>query len=167
MNYQTNLRMRKAMQHWVCVDAWSNRYAVTFTMKQCLVTPSLKGEHTEWLDDIIASRKFKHFMNLLNDEVHGRSERRRRTGNKIRMINVWETSKNDRIHGHAILERPLGCTDEQFRQLLREKWDKTDGAYHQLYITDANSGWLNYMLKCRDKESVADAIDWLNVHNPR
>lgn len=165
MNYEMNLRIRKEMKHWACVDAWSNRYAVTTTMKQCLVMPSLKGEHTFWLDDNIASRNFRHFMNLLNDDVLSRSERRK--GNKIRVIPAWETSKNERLHGHAILERPTGPTDEEFRQLIREKWDKTHWAYNQVWIEEANSGWLNYMLKCRDKESVADAIDWANIHNPR
>jgi hypothetical protein len=165
MNYETNLCVQKAMRHWARVHTWSNRYAVTLTMKQCLVTPSSKGDHKIWLDNKIASRNFRHFMNLLNDDVHGRSARRK--GNKIRVIPAWETSKNDRIHGHAILERPFGCTDEEFRQLLKEKWSKTDWAYHQLWIKEANSGWLNYMLKFRGKESVADAIDWENVHNPR
>lgn len=165
MNYEMNLRIRKEMQHWACVDAWSNRYAVTLTMKQCLVTPSLKGEHTVSLDDKIASRNFRHFLNLLNDEVLGRTERRK--GNKIRVIPAWETSKDERLHGHAILERPTGPTDGEFRQLIKDKWSKTDWAYPQLCIKEANSGWLNYMLKDRDKKSVADAIDWLNVHNPR
>lgn len=165
MHYELNERIQTAMREWVAFEEWSNPYAITLTMKQNRDVKTLRGQHTISLDDIAASRNFGYFMHRLNRKVYGRQAKR--YGRILRVVPILERSKGtDRLHFHAGIERPDKITDEAFRSLIKEQWYKTPWAYYQIDIQDsADDGWISYITKFSDKESVAESIDWDNVHN--
>jgi hypothetical protein len=81
------------------------------------------------------------------------------------MIVVLETSADDRLHFHCMIDRPCGYSFTEFAAITREQWWKTDFGYHQVDVQDQpNAGWTDYILKQRQKHSLLDSIDWTNCH---
>jgi len=81
------------------------------------------------------------------------------------MVSVVETSADDRLHYHCIIDRPYYCTFERFCVVVREQWRRTEFGYNQVHIEDqANAGWTNYILKQRQKSSLLDSIDCDNCY---
>jgi hypothetical protein len=79
------------------------------------------------------------------------------------MVAVVETSADDRLHYHCIIDRPYYCSFERFSAIVREQWRRTDFGYDPVHIQDqANEGWTDYLLKQRQKSSLLDSIDWDN-----
>ncbi|MGY4366831.1 hypothetical protein ACVW1A_002896 [Bradyrhizobium sp. LB1.3] len=127
--------------------------AVTLTMKK-----RSGGRST---DDIIASENFRHFRNRLEHCLLGSAAKRH--GKHLLMIVVLETSADDRLHYHCIIDRPYHCTFGQFEVVVREEWTKTEFGYRQTDIQDQpDEGWTDYLLKRRQKRSLFDSIDWAN-----
>jgi hypothetical protein len=131
----------------------NNPTAVTLTMK--------KRSGGQSADPIIASRTFQNFRNRLNHKVLGSCAKR--YGARLQMVVVLETSADDRLHFHCIIERPDHCPLSCFATIIREQWWKTDFGYHQVDVQDqSDDGWTDYILKQRQKRSLLDSIDWAN-----
>jgi hypothetical protein len=129
--------------------------AVTLTMK--------KRHGGQVVDDIVASENFRHFRNRLEHLLLGSAAKR--YGKRLLMVVVLETSADDRLHYHCIIDRPYHCTLARFEAVLREQWMKTDFGYRQIDIQDQpDEGWTDYLLKRRQKRSLFDSIDWANCH---
>jgi len=127
--------------------------AVTLTMK--------KRHGGRSADDIVASETFRHFRNRLEQSLLGSAAKRH--GKHLLMIVVLETSADNRLHYHCIIDRPYYCTFGRFDAVVREEWLKTDFGYRQVDIQDEpDEGWTNYLLKQRQKRSLFDSIDWAN-----
>lgn len=127
--------------------------AVTLTMK--------KRSGARSADDIVASENFKHFRNRLDHSILGSAAKR--YGKRLLMIVVLETSADNRLHYHCIIDRPYHCCLSRFDTVVREEWAKTDFGYRQVDIQDQpNEGWTDYLLKRRQKRSLFDSIDWVN-----
>ncbi|MGF6311896.1 hypothetical protein ABIB82_005873 [Bradyrhizobium sp. i1.8.4] len=127
--------------------------AVTLTMK--------KRYGARSADDIVASENFRHFRNRLEHSLLGSAVKR--YGKRLLMIVVLETSADNRLHYHCIIDRPYHCTFGRFDAVLREQWAKTDFGYRQIDVQDQpDEGWTDYLLKRRQKRSLFDSIDWAN-----
>jgi hypothetical protein len=69
----------------------------------------------------------------------------------------------------AAIEVPAYISVLQFDELVRECWKKVDWGRERIDVIDADRGWINYMLKRRQKsglENWFDCIDWEALHNP-
>jgi hypothetical protein len=132
---------------------FTNPTAVTLTMR--------KRVGGRVADEIVASENLLHFCNRLNHAVLG--SRAKRYGAKLLMVAVREMSADHRLHYHCIIDRPYHCSLQRFSGIIREQWSKTDFGYHHIDIQDqADTGWTDYILKARQKQSLLDSIDWRN-----
>ena len=134
---------------------FTNPTAVTLTMK--------KRAGSQVADPINASGNFRHFRNRLDHAVLG--SRAKRYGVRLVMIVVLETSADQRLHYHCIIDRPYHCSFDKFGGIIREQWLKTDFGYREVDVQDQpDLGWTDYILKQRQKGSLLDSIDWANCH---
>jgi hypothetical protein len=134
---------------------FQNPAAVTLTMK--------KRVRDRNADLIVASENFRHFINRLNHKLLG--SRAKRYGARLRTVAVIESNAEGRLHYHAMIDRPYHCSFEMFKDGVTEQWLRTDFGYREIDIQDAaDAGWIDYMLKSRQKTSLLDFIDWNNCH---
>jgi hypothetical protein len=146
-NFQSQLR------EFVDLSRFSNAAAVTLTMKKRFM-----GANN---DPSLASSNLQHFLNRLNHKLLG--SRAKRYGEKLPVFAVLERNADDRLHYHAIIDRPTHCSFERFRDCVGDAWRSTNFGYDQIDVQDsATSGWVDYMLKFRQKTSLLDSIDWNN-----
>lgn len=160
-----NIRIQQAFREFATIDHWHAPHAVTLTMKQGIRDPFEPASATEFLTPEKASANFRHFMNLLNRKVLGKSYERHRQG--LRVIPVIEGTQSKRYHYHAVIDCPRDDIAEEFPQLIHDTWIKTRFGYNKLQIVEnCDAGWTKYISKLRDKTSIHDSIDWINYHNP-
>lgn len=127
--------------------------AVTLTMKK-----RVGGQSN---DMMVASVNFRHFMNRLNHDVLKSAAKRH--GKRLKVFCVIEANSEGRLHYHAIIDRPLHVGIDAFTAAVKFQWGRTDFGYREIDVQDGiNDGWLSYMLKDRQKDSVLDSIDWDN-----
>lgn len=125
---------------------------VTFTMKQ----EGNKGK----LNSAIASQNFRHFMNVLNRKVY--KQQFKRFNKRLNVLPVIENSYNDRIHFHTILRIPENTKHNDYIQLIKEAWTKTNYGYREIDVKPfINSGWTEYITKFK---SSNDDVDWENFY---
>jgi hypothetical protein len=135
---------------------FSHPCAVTLTMK--------KRSQGEANDPIKASRNFRHFVNRLSCSLLGSAAKR--YGRRIQTIPVVERNAEGRLHYHAAIDRPPHVLFADFEGAIRLHWQRTQFGYHQIDVQHhADAGWIKYMLKSRQKDSLRDdSIDWDNCH---
>lgn len=158
--------LREQVRKEFDTSAWRSVTAVTLTLKQ-----AYKADNGEWVYATaeICTKTFASFMHKLNRAVFGNAACR--FGKRLRVLPVVEKSADGRWHIHAAVEPPAHITAEQFENEIRYCWTKkTDLGYRQIDIQpNANGGWIDYMLKARQKsglETWEDCIDWYSFHNP-
>ena len=102
-------------------------------------------------------------MNLLNGAVYGAAFRR--FGKRLRVLPVlekgevraralrsWERGASGRWHIHCAIELPSHFDAVALEDLIRDCWGKVEWGYGRILVRDgANAGWINYMLKGRQK----------------
>jgi hypothetical protein len=165
MNPSPNHDIQNVFREFACIDHWRSPHAVTLTMKQGIRAPYEPAAATEYLDQQKASRNFRHFMNLLNRRVLGK--RFQHHDERVSVIPVIEGGRTKRLHYHAAIDCPRPDLEGLFPLIIQSTWNRTKWAYGIIDIqSNADSGWINYISKTRDKPSYADAIDWENYHNP-
>ena len=131
---------------------------LTLTEKQ-----KVKGRK---IDDILSSQNFRHFKNLLNTKIYGKSYRR--FGVELKMFVVREVSHIGRHHLHCIVELPKGWDENEFFILIQRLWLKTNFGYRQSHFEKPSNeqrkiGWLLYILKDSTKvNGLENSIDWCN-----
>jgi hypothetical protein len=125
---------------------------ITFTMKQ----EGNKGK----LNGISASQNFRHFMNVLNRKAY--KQQFKRFNKRINVLPVIENSYTNRIHFHTILSIPENMKPNDYIQLIKEAWIKTDYGYREVDVKPyINSGWTEYITKFK---SSNDDVDWENFY---
>jgi hypothetical protein len=143
---------------------WPSFCDVTLTFKQ-----ARQAQNGTWirLDEHQCRDAFRFFLKLLNRAVFGAAARR---GKKLRVIPVTERQADGRWHYHAAIEVPAHISALRFDEIARECWRKVDWGRERIEIKDkADQGWIDYMLKPRQKsglEAWSDCIDWESLHNP-
>jgi hypothetical protein len=134
-------------------------------MKQAIKNDDGLRSITTFLDANKASQNLHHFLNVLNGRVLGKAHTR--FGDRLRVIPVIEGGGGKRLHYHVVIDCPRDDLRDSFPSVIDDIWQRTDWGYAQTDIqAGADAGWINYISKFRDKPTFADAIDWLNYHNP-
>jgi hypothetical protein len=157
-------RKRIVETRFLDTSHWRSISDITLTLKQGRSYPGVR----DWIDEIKGRSAFRHFLNLLNRAVYKNAFKRHRK--RLRVIPVLEKELDGRWHYHAAIEPPPQLDFAHFESLIRACWAKTHWGYQRIQVRpNANSGWINYMLKSRQKadfDTWADCIDWESFHNP-
>jgi hypothetical protein len=137
---------------------WSSIWDLTLTLKQALKHPERRETKYRpiWypIDEYQCRSAFRHFMNLLNRAVYGNAVRR--NGKQLRVLPILEKEEHGRWHFHAAIEPPPHMEPDQFKTVIRRCWSKVDWAYQMTMVRpNADRGWINYMLKNRQKSEFA------------
>jgi hypothetical protein len=118
---------------------------------------------------------FRHFMNLLNRAVFGSAFRR--YGKSLRVLPVvekgevratalrsWERGTSGRWHIHCAIELPSHLDAVALEKLIRRCWAKVDLGCRRILVRDcADAGWINYMLKDRQKSEFDGVVDCIII----
>lgn len=146
---------RAELHKFIDLQSFTNPAAVTLTMKM-----RVEGKSN---DMDAASANFRHFMNRLNHTILKSAAKR--YGKRLKVFCVRECNAEGRLHYHAVIDRPSHVGIEEFTSTIRHLWGRTDFGYREIDVQDEiNEGWLSYLLKNRQKDSVLDSIDWENCH---
>ena len=159
-------------------NSWGDFCDVTLTLKQ-----GHQPDSGGWVrtDDYRCRHAFRHFMNLLNRAAYGSSFRRH--GKRLRVLPVlekgevrarslrsWERAMSGRWHIHCAIELPSHLDAVALEKLIRGCWAKVEWACGRILVRDcANVGWINYMLKGRQKSEFDGFLDCImieSLHNP-
>jgi hypothetical protein len=167
-----------AKSHFFDTSSWDEFCDVTLTLKQ-----AWQPDRGGWvkIDDYRCRQAFRHFMNLLNRTVYGSSFRRH--GKRLRVLPVlekgevraralrpWECGASGRWHIHCAIELPSHSDAIALEKMIRGCWAKVEWGHGRILVRDgANVGWIDYMLKDRQKsefEGFLDCIIIESLHNP-
>jgi hypothetical protein len=180
-NYSMEVRsdtFASAKSHFFDTSSWGAFCDVTLTLKQ-----ARQPETGGWvkIDDYRCRQAFRHFMNLLNRTVYGAAFRR--YGKSLRVLPVlekgevraralrsWDCGTSGRWHIHCAIELPSHFDGIALEKLIRDCWAKVEWGYGRILVRDgANAGWINYMLKDRQKSEFDGFVDCImieSLHNP-
>jgi len=159
-------------------SSWGDFCDVTLTLKQ-----GRQGDGSGWIkiDHYQCRQAFRHFMNLLNKAVYGSAFRRH--GKRLRVLPVlekgevrarslrrWERGTSGRFHIHCAIEVPPHSDVFGLETLIGDCWAKVELGHRRILVRDgANAGWINYMLKDRQKSEFDGLLDCViieSLHNP-
>jgi hypothetical protein len=159
-------------------SSWGEFCDVTLTLKQCH-----QADSGGWIkiDPYECRQAFRHFMNLLNKAVYGSAFRRH--GKRLRVLPVlekgevrarslrrWERGTSGRWHIHSAIELPPHFDAIALETLISDCWAQVELGHRRILVRDgANAGWINYMLKDRQKSEFDGLLDCLiieSLHNP-
>ena len=180
-NYSMEVRsdpFESAKSHFFDTSSWGEFCDVTLTLKQ-----AWQPDRGGWLkiDDYRCRQAFRHFMNLLNRAVYGSAFRRH--GKRLRVLPVlekgevraralrpWECGASGRWHIHCAIELPSHFDAITLENMIRECWAKVEWGHGRILVRDgANAGWIDYMLKDRQKSEFDGFLDCIiieSLHNP-
>jgi hypothetical protein len=180
-NYSMEIRsgpFESAKSHFFDTSSWGAFCDVTLTLKQAR-QPDSGG----WvkIDDYRCRQAFGHFMNLLNRAVYGAAFRR--YGKSLRVLPVLEKGEvrpralrpcdrgtSGRWHIHCAIELPPHLDGIAIEKLIRDCWANVEWGYSRILVRDgANAGWIDYMLKDRQKSEFDGFVDCIIIeswHNP-
>ena len=167
-----------AKSHFFDTSSWGEFCDVTLTLKQ-----ALQPDRGGWvkIDDYRCRQAFRHFMNLLNRAVYGSAFRRH--GKRLRVLPVlekgevrvralrpWECGASGRWHIHCAIELPSRFDAITLENMIRQCWAKVEWGHGRILVRDgANAGWIDYMLKDRQKSEFDGFLDCIiieSLHNP-
>jgi hypothetical protein len=166
-----------AKSHFFDTSSWDTFCDVTLTLKQA--RQGIGG----WvkIDDYRARQAFQHLMNLLNRAVYGAAFRRyskrlrvlpvlERSEVRARALRSCERGTSGRWHIHCAIELPPHFDAIGLEKLIRDCWAKVEWAYSRILVRDGtNAGWIDYMLKQRQKSAFDGTLDCIiveSLHNP-
>lgn len=160
-----SIRLQKELRDYIDVGRWAGSFAATLTLKQARHLMTDFGSSVRVaITEEIASRNFRHFINLLSSKVYGTSSKR--FGRRVRAIPVLEGGAGLRLHYHAMIDCPREELATVYPQMIEQCWQQTDWGYDQVHVTTgADLGWVRYMTKLRSKRDFACSIDWMNFAN--
>jgi hypothetical protein len=111
---------------------------------------------------------FRNFVKRLNNAVYGNAARR--NNRRLRVIPILEKGYYKGWHFHAAFEPPARITFDEFKPPIQIHWREIHWANRvDEARPNADQGWIEYMLKPRQKfglENWSDSIDWESFHNP-
>lgn len=162
----TDAKIQKSFREWIDVEDWANPFAVTLTFKRKIKGYIGSTEVDIFLTEELASQNVRHFCNILNGKIFGNAAKR--FGSKTLIVPVVEKTPTKKLHYHLAIDCPRDELVDEFPEMIREAWLSTQWGDVQMDVkSKINSGWIDYITKFRDKYSVADAIDWNNLHNKK
>jgi hypothetical protein len=167
-----------ARSHFFDTSAWRSYCDVTLTLKQ-----ARQFECGRWIriDDYPCRQAFRHFMNLLNRAVYGAAFRRHRKRLRVlpvlekgdlctRALHPGDRRTSGRWHIHCAVELPSHLDAISLEKLIRDCWAKVTWGNRRILVRDGtNVGWIDYMLKDRQKSEFDGYLDCIileSLHNP-
>ena len=156
----TPLEMQSALLTWVQKLLSNDCIAVTLTFRPYRdgrgVTPN------------VAQETVRRYLLRLDAAAFGRrairGHRSRRL--KLQRLAICEggTGYNDtHVHYHLQIQVPPQQTALGWRLVAADEWRKMQRAGRENTFRDVrDAGWLDYILKLRDKPSFSDAVDFEN-----
>jgi len=85
-------------------------------------------------------------------------------------LRSWERGTSGRWHIHCAVELPAHLDAVALEKLIRHCWRKVELGHSRILVRDgANAGWINYMLKNRQKSEFDGLLDCIiieSLHNP-
>lgn len=170
--------IESATSHLFDTSSWGPFCDMTLTLKQ-----ARQSDNGTWvkIDDYSCRQAFRYFMKLLNRAVFGAAFRR--YGKRLRVLPVlekgefraralrsWERGTSGRWHVHCAIELPPHFNAVTLEKLIRACWSKVEWACGRILVRDrANAGWIDYMLKRRQKSEFDNFFDCImigSLHNP-
>jgi hypothetical protein len=155
--------LQQATKDWFDTSNWRSITDVTLSLKH-----SYHGRNgTAWLNQTWAEKNFAYFMRRLNRKAYGNANRC--YGKQLRVFGVLEKSQFGRFNIHAAIEPPRHLEHEEFEALITGCWAGTDWGYDEIKVRPgANSGWIDYMLKYRQKDGLEHWSDCIlgTFYNP-
>lgn len=139
---------------------WSNITGITLTLKQSICINNIYENG----DIIKYNKNFVYFTMFLNQKLFKNGFKR--YNKRIRMIAVIEKNKNGRYHIHCAVENSVSnrMDNTVFNDYIEHCWKKTKWGHHNILINNnCDQGWIDYMLKKKDKnglENWTDCIIW-------
>ena len=89
---------------------------------------------------------------------------------RARALRSWKRGTPGRWHIHCAIELPSHFDAITLENLIGECWAKVEWGYGRILVRDgANAGWINYMLKGRQKSEFDGFLDFIiieSLHNP-
>jgi hypothetical protein len=89
---------------------------------------------------------------------------------RSRALRPSERGDTGRWHIHCAIELPSHVGAETFERFINDCWAKVDWGYNRVLVrTETERGWIDYMLKARQKlafDSLLDCIILEALHNP-
>lgn len=156
----SNERIQQEIREYMLTREWVAPHAVTLTMRQAIQFPD--GRRV-FLTPDRASQNLRHFLNILNRKVWGKAADR--VGKTIQCFCVLEGGTEKRFHYHAVADCPRHDLLDRFPQMIESAWRRTDWSYEQSDIQPfCDEGWINYIIKFRDKPDYLSGFDWVNCH---
>ena len=170
--------IKSARSNLLDTSSWGPFCDITLTLKQ-----ARQSDNGAWvkIDDYSCREAFRHFMSRLNRAAYGAAFRR--YGKRLRVLPVlekgevraralrsWERGPSGRWHIHCALELPSHFDAITLERLIRACWAKVEWACGRILVRDrANAGWIDYMLKDRQKsvfDGFFDCVILGSLHNP-
>jgi hypothetical protein len=167
-----------AKSYFFDISTWGSFCDVTLTLKQ-----AHQSDEGTWIrvDDYPCRQAFRYFMKLLNRAVFGAAFRRH--GKRLRVLPVLEKGEvcssslrsrergaSGRWHIHAAIELPAHLNAVGLEKLIRRCWSHVELGFGRILVRGgANAGWINYMLKGRQKSQFDGFLDCIiieSLHNP-
>jgi len=85
-------------------------------------------------------------------------------------LRSWERGTSGRWHIHCAIELPSHLDAVALEKLIRRCWTKVELGHSRILVRDcADAGWINYMLKDRQKSEFDGFVDCIiveSLHNP-
>lgn len=139
--------------------------AITLTLKQGQRLAGPSGDHYVAINNDLASRNLRHFLNCLN--AHYLGKKAKRYGHKIPVVSVVEGTQTKRLHYHLMADWPKNEGREAIAATVQRLWTNTKWGYRRNHVElNADKGWLDYMTKLKDKTDLSSSIDWENCFLP-
>jgi hypothetical protein len=173
-----SVHFESAKSHFFDIGSWGPFCDVTLTLKQ-----ARRSDSGAWvkIDDYSCRQAFRHFVNLLDRCVYGAAFRR--YGKRLRVLPVlekgevrtralrsWQCGTSGRWHVHCAIELPSHLNAVALEKLIRRCWARVEWGYGRILVRDgANVGWINYMLKDRQKSEFDGFLDCImleSLNNP-
>ena len=89
---------------------------------------------------------------------------------RARALRPWECGASGRWHIHCAIELPSHFDAITLENMIRECWAKVEWGHGRILVRDgANAGWIDYMLKDRQKSEFDGFLDCIiieSLHNP-
>ncbi len=158
-----NQKVKKEIIKWLETNRISNPINVTLTEKQYLHKTVGKDKRVFKLDKFNSSQNFRHFRNVLNRKVFGKSYHR--YNKQLDMLVVREvSSQTNRLHLHLIIEQPQHYDFNSFRNEIERIWINSNFGFSEIHIekpttSDREDGWFYYIMK----SNIENTIDWNNT----
>src|ERR1700694_4633810 len=89
---------------------------------------------------------------------------------RARALRPWECGASGRWHIHCAIELPSHFDAITLENMIRACWAKLEWGHGRILVRDgANAGWIDYMLKDRQKSEFDGFLDCIiieSLHNP-